>query len=310
MSKVLAVLTSDWHLTLETPVAKAEQDWLAVQKRYLDQVKAIAEEHSCPIVVAGDYFNAWNPGPELLNWCLKNVPNTYAVWGQHDLRHHNAADVDKTGFWNLVLNGKITPILPGQSMNFGRLVLHGFPWGEKIVPHGMERKGKIHLAVCHRYVWDRTHTFPGASDDNYVSTVADELIRGGYDAAVIGDNHNGFHHRQEIAFPYSAMDILISGTFIRRKRDERECTPCVGLLDSDGSIRRRFLETVEDKWVDLEGKVESLLSEGDVGSLVEELKNLGDGGLNFLDALRHALSSLKVPASVREIVLKCAEGKK
>jgi DNA repair exonuclease SbcCD nuclease subunit len=62
----LAVLVADLHLSLQQPACRADENWLAVQKRYLKQLSVIG----LAVICAGDIFDRWNPSPELLVFAI------------------------------------------------------------------------------------------------------------------------------------------------------------------------------------------------------------------------------------------------
>ena len=129
---VVAVLVSDLHLDDKPPVFRSpERDWLATQEGYLDQLRFLVRSvGNVPLFVAGDVFNKWNP----INWAIDRLPECHAVPGQHDLRHHNLQDLEKTAYWTLVKAGVIRHLKQGIAHPVGQVVAHGFPWGVDVYP--------------------------------------------------------------------------------------------------------------------------------------------------------------------------------
>jgi len=295
MSDVLAVLCSDLHLSERCPTARAEKDnWLDVQASYLNQLGDLSKKHRAPIVCAGDIFDRWNPPISFVNWVVAHIPKMYAIPGQHDLPYHRMERIGDTAFWNLVENGRIDCIREG-GMERGGLMLWGFPWGVGL--HSLKdtedgNSDLFNLAVCHRYIWAGNKKYPGAPQDAHAGKLIDYLD--GYDASVFGDNHKGFIFG----------NVLNCGTFLRRKRDEIEYVPQVGLLRRKG-IEIVELDTSKDLWME-----ETIVSEHeyDMSALMQELSNEAYDSLDFEEAARKELSKISKPA--QELLLKALEGSK
>lgn len=314
---VIALLVSDLHLSFKPPLARScHDDWLAVQAGYLRQLEELLPDWSTPIVCAGDVLDKWAADPILLNWLLDHLPHLHAIPGQHDLRHHSLADLKQTSFWSLVKAGKITylePDFPVQfpvgSVNPG-LVLHGFPWDVPLKPLDSAWKERwpdaVHVAVVHQYLWsDKSGGYPNAPTDCKLSRTRSRLI--GYDAAVFGDNHRPWLYPATAAAP--SCPVLNHGCFIRRKADEEPYRPAVGLLHASGRIRRHYLDTSGDRWLELPGGREAAAVLDGLDDFVAGLEGLGeDPGLDFDAAVRRFLETEQVPAGVRRRVLAALEG--
>ena len=53
-------------------------------QRSLEQIRDLQKEFDCPVICAGDIFDKWNSPPELINFAYDNLPEIYAIPGQHD----------------------------------------------------------------------------------------------------------------------------------------------------------------------------------------------------------------------------------
>lgn len=261
-----------------------------------------------PLVIAGDLFHSWNAPPELINfalrWIGKDVP-TYAVPGNHDLPNHRYEDRRRSAYWTLACAGAVQTLVPGQPVEVGRdgLILYGYPEGYDPAPLLEPEPDKTHLAVVHRYLWQDGMGYPGADQEHHVlSTV--KLLRG-YSAAVFGDNHQPFRG----AGMNGTGDLLNCGTFIRRRSDERDLHPGVGVLYDDGSIEVVLTPCAEDEWVSLPELVQAIQGTGlDAEELVELLRDLGDQVPRFRDAVQAYLRSNPVGPMVEEMIRRWVEG--
>jgi hypothetical protein len=304
--RVIAILCSDLHLTSKTPTARAEVDWYDVQADYLKQLRLLQKEHQCNVIIAGDIFDKYNPSPELINFAIKQLPDEcYAIPGQHDLPMHSYVDITQSGYYTLVLSGKIKNLPPGafvplpmsdyQGNAWGMI---GWPWGSNIKPPSITTDDKK-IAVVHHYLWTaKAKHYPDALKMDNASHWWTEKLRS-YNAAVFGDNHIGFLTHTETHCP-----IFNCGTFIRRKLDERKYTPQVGLLWASGKISRHHF-TFKDQWRKEEEIVGELCEAFEMNDFVTELLELTSNSLDFTEALKQATQ--KSPKSIRQLITKILE---
>lgn len=301
---VIAIFCADLHLSHKPTLARSnEDDWYGVMEGCLKQLTDLRNTHSSlegppPIICSGDILDKWNAPAELINFAIANLPDMYAVPGQHDLPYHNYEDIAKSAYWTLVQVGRITNLRPGVPLGVGSLCLHGFPFGFE--PKSLEKKLApwMDVAVVHKFIWTKSTGYVGAPEENRLKSQLKNLQ--GYDVAVFGDNHKGFISS---SMEEGRTDVINCGGFMRRKSDEADYKPSVGLLYSDGSIERHYLDTSKDKM--LAGK--EALSEAVQGigfeGFLEELSTLGRSAIDFTEAVKQTLQREKIPDSVRDIVL-------
>ena len=300
MSQVIAVLCSDIHLSLAAPVARsAEPDWLAAQARPLDQIRKLVKEHgNVPVVCAGDVFDKWHSSPELINWTITHLPKMYAIPGQHDLPLHNIEDIRRSAYWTLVEVGTIRTIEEPWDEGIDGVLMFGYPWGSAIEPI-LPKKNKVQLAVIHDYVFIRGKSYPGAPDGANLVNHRSRLQ--GYNAAVFGDNHDGFLTK------VGGTSVLNCGCLVRRKSDERKYKPAVGLLHNDGLIEQHFLDASEDKWLEPEEIIERVEAPG-MTEFLEELNQLESDSLDFCEVIRRYIKDNHVSDGVKRVLLETIGG--
>lgn len=302
--QTIAVLVSDLHLSHQKPSIRTD-DWYEVQAGYLKQLADFQTTWDVPIICAGDVLDRWSQPPEFINWAIDHLPEMWTVFGQHDLPNHQESEIHRSAFWTLKEFGKLK-LLNEFAQSFylspfqihGYLHVYGYGWGKPILPPLEKQEGivSIDLAVCHRYVWSNPgNSFPDAPESGRVEKINKEFRT--YDAVLFGDNHrtvswidNQHQHR------------LNPGTFLRRKSDEIDHKPCVGLLKADGSIEKKYLDVSGDKFADRPAGEERNLD-----GLVEELNKLGDSGLDFESAVLRAMEREKIPERVRKTILEAME---
>jgi hypothetical protein len=287
---IVAILASDLHLSQKPPLIRAD-DWYVVQKRYLRQLYEATPSWEVPILVAGDIFDKWNAPPELISFAIDNLPEIYAVPGQHDLPNHNLEDIGKSAFWTLVKTGKIHYLKPEVpevyrfpfTPNKG-LSIHGFPFGSKLTNLTKTLPGFLHVAVIHSYCWKGNNRLPNAVGKQHVNYFRNKLK--GFHAAVVGDNHRGF-----LSATGELPIIYNSGGFIRRKSDEIEYQPRIGLLHSSGRITQKRLATSKDVFNSIETKFFMGGETEEANEFINELKSLGDHEVNFSEKIKQFLAA-------------------
>ena len=276
----------------------AEPDWFAAMQRPLDEIAALAEHHGCPpILYAGDIFDRWNAGPEIIHFALRHLPHGWAVPGQHDLPNHNYDELHRSAYGVLVEADLLTNIPPGVRMHIGGgVAVTGFPWG--FPPKPIETDGDTcEVALIHKFVWIKGCGYPGAADEAFLSI---KNLRG-YTVAVYGDNHKGF-----LVKPKTEKDpwVLNCGGLMRRKIDERDYKPGIGLLMEDGSVTRHHLCTEGEKFTTLTAAEEAVAQTLNMSEFVDELKALGGGdALNFEATMKRFMDQNNTPPDVREVIL-------
>jgi len=298
MPTPVAVLAADLHFSHKPPIARScEPDWYATQKGYLDQLKSVASK--LPIIVAGDILDRWNSPAELVNFLLDHLPDIYAVPGQHDTPNHRLEDIHRSAVWTLVKAGAITMIKAGKSFTLDGAFpcrFWGFGWNvpiEPVKPHDLY----LDVAVVHRYIWTQNFRHPKAPEESHLGKFKERLR--GYDVAVFGDNHLSFDAK------CGKCQIINVGGFMRRRSDEVTHRPSVGLLMSDGSVERHYLDTSQDKFLEPEELVKSI-EDGGFEAFIEELSNLGDAAVDFAGCLRMALKS-EMNETTRQLILNALE---
>lgn len=307
MVRVLAVLVSDIHLSHTAPSFRSVEDsWYEAMGRQIDQLRSVAETHGVPIVCAGDVFDRWNAPPQLINWAIRRLPVMYAVPGQHDLPNHVYNNRDWSAYYTLVLANVIKEIEYGQPfMVADNLRLHAFPWGFDLMPCPEKENGVIDLAVVHRYVWVDGKSYPGAD----MSKNALRLTGlNGYDAAVFGDNHIGF-----VSSTPMGVNVINCGTFFRRRSDDLQYRPTLGLLMSDGSIGLHYMDTSDDRVL-----VDYTTSGGGGGgnnhgigvmSFIDDVRAVSSDSVDFRQTVMDTLDSISASGGVRSMVMRSVDGR-
>jgi len=315
---VIAILLADIHLSLTSPIWRsAEPDWMATQKRVLDEVKYIQKKYDCPILCAGDIFDWWDSKPELINFAMEHLPNhMHCIPGQHDLPRHRYEDIHRSAYWTLIKAKKISTLSTFVNISHNKindLEVFGYPFGYKIkILNTQEKKrGKIYIALVHDYIWIPGHSYSNAPEKKKLKRIpfsdAPKISRKrigkwkGYDVIVYGDNHDGFLTK------IGDTTIFNCGTLMRRHSDEIDYKPQIGLLLKTGEVILHYLDTSQDKY--LIGKEEEEKDDLDLNNFFKELEKLGDSSLDFKKAILRWILKNKSDKQVKEILIEAMEQK-
>ena len=95
--------------------------------------------------------------------------------------------------------------------------------------------------------------------------------------------------------------IINCGGFIRRKSDEIDYVPSVGVLYSDGTVKRRRLDTSGDVFHDIPKDKEEVPF--NMKDFIAGLESLGEQGLDFRQAVENHLKGEEIDPAVKEIIL-------
>jgi DNA repair exonuclease SbcCD nuclease subunit len=315
-SKVLAIFLADIHLSINPPLWRsAERDWLEAQRRPLKEVRALQDKHKCPVICAGDIFDrnkkiadGWNAPAELINYAIDYLPDMYAIPGQHDLPNHQYDEIQRSAYWTLVKAGKIKNIPVGLLTVGEHLVLSAFPLDYEIIPgplNGYKNKDDIYIAVVHQYRCIVGKDYPTAPGEAFLHQNESNLM--GYDVIVYGDNHRGF-----ITDVNRDSTVFNCGTLMRRKSDEIDYKPQVGLLLESGKVVSYYLDTSEDKHldaVDMALKEEEEEKEDlDMSDFFDGLEKLGKTALDFKEAMKeHMHRTGRMSCEAKQIIFNAME---
>ncbi len=306
---VVCLAIADLHLWPTPPIARsAEPDWKKTLKGYLDQVSALQQTHDCPILIAGDFFDKWNAPAELINFCIRYLPaQIYGIPGQHDLENHVLEHINRTAYWTLASSGVVRHLYPKRPVEINvkghPIRLHGFPWSVPIQPLQTPHDLIMEIAVVHDYIWTRDTGYKDAPTEKRLANRSDHF--GGYDVVVAGDNHIPF--TKNVVF--SDLVVHNCGSFIRRKRDEVDHKPSVGLIYADNTVTCHYLDVSQDKWSDVE-EVAEAVTDINTSEFMEDLAKLQDVSINFQAALKRFWVKYGTDPDVQEAVTKAMERKR
>lgn len=307
---VIAIACSDMHLSHKAPIWRScEEDWYDVMHRALLEVETVRSLFDCSVLCAGDIFDKWNSTAELINFAMLELPNQmYSIAGQHDMPDHRSTALKRSAYGSVYIAEKTVDI-PAQgwtTINFETGVeedvfVYGFPWGAEITKKEIDRDG-IHIALVHEYCWTGEHVYPGAPETNKAR--ASKLKTLDYDIYIYGDNHKGFKLQTN-----KGQTLFNCGSLMRRKSDEKDYKPQIGIILDDKTVLTYYLDTSEDKH--LEGVSEESVREmASMSEFFAELRKLGNSALDFTTAITEFMRKHKTVKEVQQIVREAMENGK
>jgi len=307
--EVIAIFLADIHLSMQAPIWRSiEEDWFEAMARPLREIYDLQKKYDCPVFGAGDIFDRWNSSPELINFALDYLPDKiYAIPGQHDLPQHNYKDIRRSAYWTLVKARKIENIRPKHFIKMGQMIIHGFPYGFPIHPLDKKWEGDkvpgIHIAIVHEYIWIPGNKYSKALPEQQLTASMNKKFKG-YDVVIFGDNHKGFYTS------YNYPTIFNCGTLMRRKSDEIDYKPQIGLLLNTGEVKSHLLDTSKDKYLETMNKTSTIIDGMSTGEFFRELEKLGDTNLDFIEAIKLYMIAKKVKPEIKKVILKAIEDSK
>jgi len=282
---VVALAISDIHFSAKAPVARSlEPDWFEAMRRPFKELVWLNSQFDgdLPILIPGDIFDKWNPSPEVINFAMDVFKSfdgkwTYTVPGNHDLPYHNPELIDKSAYNTMIR----ADLFNGCDM---------------------ASLGTLRIALNHQYIWKDAKTkVPGMDNRTHASKYNRSMKRDKIDVGVFGDNHHPFIHKR------AGTSIINCGCFIRRKIDEREIRPIIGMIHADGGITPYYLDTSEDKWEEDGGTLREAEDHADAKNLIDSLTKLAEQGINFTSAVRRYSKDGTINEDVRRLLLEAIE---
>lgn len=300
---VVAIVCSDMHLSHTPPIARsAEKSWYDVMANRLMEIRKLKEKHQCALFIAGDIFHKAEPPPELINFAITYLPKCFAIPGQHDLVNHSYTDLSKSAYYTLMhskvlmnvgMTNEESLALPMIDENED-LFLYGYPWGAKLWNCKGNDERDLFVALVHRYCWSNAdNSIPKAKNTNHASWLNKKMK--GFDAIIVGDNH----------IPFEYKNVFNCGGLFRRRFDEINHKPRVGLLLSSGKVISHELDSSKDVFADRDVVVETDLYEMD--DLLEELGGMLDLSLDFAGAVNEFIKDRKPSSGIRKLLYKALE---
>lgn len=303
---VIAIATSDIHLSVKPPLARAdEKDWYAAMARPLEAIKKLQKKLNCVVLCAGDLFDKWNAPAELINWAIDNLPDRMlTIPGNHDLPNHRHELWERSAYGTLVKAGKILMVTKPSVQyhlkprgGYIRWVLRALQPGEDARNSEYTCRGELQVAMLHDYLWTAGKGYTGAPLEQRIDKVCKRFDSLG--VVVVGDNHMGFRRRLK-----GGTRVVNCGTPIRRKSNEADYAPRVWLIRASGRVTSVRLSTTDDVLTRTVTESQEDVYDADgIEDFIEGLAKMEASGLNYRETVLAAMKKFRVPPATRDVLL-------
>jgi len=290
------ILCSDLHLRTTAPVSRIDDYWEA-QSVKIEFLKKIQKKYSAPILCAGDVFDISRSIPFLEQWAIKNLPEIYAIPGQHDLPNHNLKLYNKSSFSVLEAAGNIK-LLSDQSTILSGCRVFGIPYGEKIKVDQNEAKKGYSILVLHTMVYKKKPIHKSVGGKSALSLLKKYPE---FDLIVTGDNHQFFTEE------YQGRLLVNCGSMMRIKSDQIKYDPQFHLWFSEENKIESVLFPFQPDVMNLEYVEKEKENNLKLEEFINKLKKTKEIGLSFTDNVESILEAGNIKKGVRNEVWEAIE---
>jgi DNA repair exonuclease SbcCD nuclease subunit len=207
---------------------------MATQLDKLRQIVTVAKEKDAILVIAGDLYDKWDIGFELIHNVNEILGDLFPIWfvaGNHDLPYHS---MDKYKSSPMVLTkGRLLKDLDS------RAEIAAYSYGEVIKP------ATCKLLVQHRmvYLTDPVHGYDANTYD--VKWLFNQPEYKDVNVVITGDNHKAFEYWRDDRHVW-----VNTGSIVRTSVTERDYEPSCWFIDTDNITVERIKLKVNTEAVD------------------------------------------------------------
>ena len=287
-----AIITADWHLREDIPVARTDDFWKA-QWDKVTQISRLQVRFNCPVIHAGDLFNHWKPSPYLLSKTIEMLPwdQFYTIYGNHDLPQHNILLAEKCGVNVLKMAGRLG-------------VLNGVHWGETPLDDRFERIliadkiGGREILVWHTMTYQGKKPWPGMTDP-----LAAGLLRKypEYDLIVTGHNHKTFVEEHE------GRLLVNPGSLTRQASDQVDHKPSVFLYFAETNTVERYYLKCYQGVISREHIEQTEKRDKRIDAFISKLDTDWEAEMSFEDNLERFAQVNKLRPEIMNVIQKAIE---
>jgi len=284
-NKPTAILTADWHLRDDTPIAYVD-DFQYDQWEAVDFVSDLQKKYECPVLCSGDLFDHWKPSPQLLSEASKHMPARFmCIAGNHDLPQHNLELIHKSGIYNLSINKKVEFM---KTCSYGQ------------EPDGTETYLYHNMKVLLWHIF----TYQGQKPwMDCTSPKSAKLLRQHpeYDLIVTGDNHAAFVEY------YDGRVLVNPGSLMRQDASQYDFEPRVYLWYADSNTVEPVFLPINKEAISKEHLVDKKERDERISAFVSKLNTNWTASLSFEDNLKIFEQQNKIHPKVMEVIYQAIE---
>lgn len=293
-TKVDYILTADWHLREDCPICFTG-DWEKYQWETVKFISELQKKYNCPVLHSGDLFHNWKPSPALLSMASLLLPKEfYSVYGNHDLPQHNMSLSQKSGLYNLIINGVINILDDGSEVE-------GCSWGASFLPLNEVYMKDESILVWHKMTYQNQIPYPGCEEPK-----ATKLLRkyNAYNLIVTGDNHQSF------VAEYDGRLLVNPGCITIQDASMLDHEPSVYLYSKANNTAKR-VKIPQDSAEFSTDHIEIVKEKNErIESFISKLKSGWKVELDFEENLKRFQKKNKIKQSIMEIIYKSMDNEK
>ena len=99
----------------------------------------------------------------------------------------------------------------------------------------------------------------------------------------------------------SVMIIVNTGSMVRRRSDEKNIRPRIGMLMEDGTIEPYYLDISKDKYIEDIDPEKEKMDDSSLDDLMEDLTKLGDAFFDFKEVAEQVMSKHNLTENQQQI---------
>ena len=303
--KATCLLSSDWHIRGDRPVARID-DYREAQTKKIEFILSLAQKHSCPVLIAGDVGHKALWGDQLLNYFI-DILNRFsdvriiAIAGQHDLPNHRLDRWEEAGIGVLNKSLKEFEVAMDNCAHIPfEARIRPFHYSQKIEKHTEDDEGNKQVALMHHMViksqgeklW---HDQVAHSAKWYLRKFPC------YDLIVTGDNHQSF------SVEYEGRRLVNAGSLMRMSANQIDHRPSVYLWYAETNEVERVYLPHEENVIDRSHIDETNERDERIEAYVNRLKKTSEIGLSFEKNIENFFKSNRTRKSVMDKVWSAIE---
>lgn len=291
------LLSADWHLRLDLPRCRVDEDWFGTQKKVVQAILTEAKKRKLDIYCVGDVFNTSVVQEQLKNWLINELKlweketglKIYFLAGNHDLPYHSLENIERSSIGILTkVFGFIPNTMEQFAPQFGQE--HEVDWTEK----------EPIILFTHQLTFEVETDRPYAGKDSQgnlikIGKTAQDLLDEFPSTKWIftGDNHGAFHYQNGSRY------VVNPGCITRQAVDFIDYKPSIFAVDTDlETVEAIYLPDTEPMVTDQYIKEENARSDR-IESFVSTIQKQGKVTLNFIENLQAKIGLPDISKEVR-----------
>jgi DNA repair exonuclease SbcCD nuclease subunit len=296
------ICAGDLHIRLQAPENRIDS-FFDAQYEKIRWILKQAQKYKADLLLPGDVFDSPKASHFLTSVYLSlfrefdNV-SIHACMGQHDLRYH--VNPDNTPF-NVLRQANLLHYINKVTYKIDEnITLYGADWNQPI-PKPSNTK-EFNILLIHKMIipTEESKIWEGQTD----YTLADSILKKGFDLVVSGDNHRGF-----VIEKHGGL-LVNCGSIMRSTKVQINHKPFVVLFDTTTKKYEQIYIPIKpaEEVFDLDKIKKEKEHDKNITAFVDGLNEHKDMGLSFENNLIHYCKENKIDNSISSIIEEAKHG--